>query len=143
MTSALEGKVAIVTGASRGIGAGIAKEFAAQGATVVVDYGSDKKGADAVVTGITASGGRAIAVQADVSSEEDVERLFATAIAEYGTIDILVNNAAVFTFEPVDRVTAEQFLRHFKVNVLGDLLTIKQAVRHFADKGGSIINLTS
>jgi 3-oxoacyl-[acyl-carrier protein] reductase len=143
MARALEGKVAIVTGASRGIGAGIAKEFAAQGAAVVVDYGSDKNGADTVVTSITAQGGRAIAVHADVSSEEDVERLFATAAAEYGTIDVLVNNAAVFTFEPVEQVTAEQFLRHFKVNVLGDLLTIQQAMRHFGDKGGSIINLTS
>jgi 3-oxoacyl-[acyl-carrier protein] reductase len=141
--SILEGKVAIVTGASRGIGAGISKEFAAEGATVVLDYGTDATGAEIVALGIRATGGDAIAVQADVSNPEDVERLFNTAIEEYGHIDILVNNAAVFTFEPVEQVTAEQFLRHYKTNVLGCLLTTQQAIRHFGERGGSIINLTS
>ncbi|MCW1100282.1 SDR family NAD(P)-dependent oxidoreductase [Streptomyces sp. RS2] len=126
-----------------GIGAGIAKELAAAGAAVVVDYGRDKDGADAVVEHITSNGGRAIAVQADVSNKEDVDRLFETAKETFGPIDILVNNAAVFTFEPVEQVTPEQFLRHYEVNVLGDLLTIQKAIEHFEGKGGSIINLTS
>lgn len=139
----LEGKVAIVTGAARGIGAGIAKEYAAEGAAVVVNYVSSRSSADAVVEHITARGGQAIAVQADVSKQEDVERLFDTAVAAYGTLDILVNNAAVFVFEPVEQVDEKGFLRHFTTNVLGDILTTQQAVKHFGDKGGVIINLTS
>jgi 3-oxoacyl-[acyl-carrier protein] reductase len=141
--NALAGKVAIVTGASQGIGAGIAKEFAAQGACVVVNYLAGQAGADAVVEHITASGGTAIAVQADVSDKDDVKRLFATAIAEYGPLDVLVNNAAVYVFEPIEQVDQAGFLRHFTNNVLSDILTTQQALKYFGDKGGSIINLTS
>jgi 3-oxoacyl-[acyl-carrier protein] reductase len=141
--NALEGKIAIVTGASRGIGAGIAKEFAAQGASVVVNYVTDKAGADAVVEHITSNGANAIAVQADVSNKDDVERLFQTAIAEYGKLDVLVNNAAVFVFEPIEQVDETGFLRHFTNNVLSDILTTQQAIKYFGEKGGSIINLTS
>ncbi|KRC51934.1 hypothetical protein ASE16_02375 [Leifsonia sp. Root227] len=141
--STLEGKVAIVTGASKGIGAGIAKELAAAGAAVVVDYSSDIAGAEAVAGHIRSHGGRAIAVQADVSNPKDVERLFDAAKDAFGPIDVLVNNAATFTFEPVEQVTPDQFLRHYAVNVLGDLLTIQQAIIHFEGKGGTIINLTS
>jgi 3-oxoacyl-[acyl-carrier protein] reductase len=140
---ALEGKAAVVTGASRGIGAGIAKEFAAQGARVVVNYLAGQAGADAVVEYITSNGGTAIAVQADVSDKDDVERLFDATIAEYGALDVLVNNAAVFVFEPIEQVDRDGFLRHFTTNVLGDILTTQQALKRFGDKGGSIINLTS
>jgi 3-oxoacyl-[acyl-carrier protein] reductase len=141
--NALEGKVAIVTGASRGIGAGIAKEFAAQAASVVVNYATGKAGADAVTGHITANGGKAIAVQADVPDKDDVERLFQTAIAEYGPIDVLVNNAAVFVFEPVEQVDEAGFLRHFTTGVLSDILTTQQPLKCSGAKGGSIINLTS
>ena len=141
--NALAGKVAIVAGASRGIGAGIAKEFAAQGACVVLNYLAGQADADAVVEHITASGGTAIAVQADVSDKDDVKRLFATAIAEYGTLDVLVNNAAVYVFEPIGQVDQAGFLRHFTSNLLSDILTTQQALKYFGDKGGSIINLTS
>jgi 3-oxoacyl-[acyl-carrier protein] reductase len=141
--NALTGKIAIVTGASRGIGAGIAKEFAAQGASVIVNYLSSKTDADAVVAHITAAGGSATAVQADVSNRADVERLFADAVAAYGKLDVLVNNAAVFVFEPVEEVEVAGFLRHFTNNVLSDILTTQQAVKHFGPDGGSIINLTS
>jgi 3-oxoacyl-[acyl-carrier protein] reductase len=141
--NALTGKVAIVTGASRGIGAGIAKEFAAQGASVIVNYLSNKTDADAVVAHITAAGGTATAVQADVSNRADVERLFAEAVNAYGKLDVLVNNAAVFVFEPVEDVEVAGFLRHFTKNVLSDILTTQQAVKHFGTDGGSIINLTS
>jgi 3-oxoacyl-[acyl-carrier protein] reductase len=140
---ALEGKAAVVTGASRGIGAGIAKEFAAQGARVVVNYLAGKAGAAAVVEYITSNGGTAIAVQADVSDKDDVERLFDATIAEYGALDVLVNNAAVFVFEPIEQVDRAGFLRHFTTNVLGDILTTQQALKRFGEKGGSIINLTS
>jgi 3-oxoacyl-[acyl-carrier protein] reductase len=141
--NALTEKVAIVTGSSRGIGAGIAKEFAAQGASVVVNHLSNNADADTTVAHITAGGGTAIAVQADVSNKADVERLFATTIETYGKVDVLVNNAAVFVFEPVEEVDEAGFLRHFTNNVLSDILTTQQAVKHFGEHGGSIINLTS
>ncbi len=135
--NALEGKIAIVTGASRGIGAGIAKEFAAQGASVVVNYVTDKAGADAVVEHITSNGANAIAVQADVSNKDDVERLFQTAIAEYGKLDVLVNNAAVFVFEPIEQVDETGFLRHFTNNVLSDILTTQQAIKYFGGRAAA------
>jgi 3-oxoacyl-[acyl-carrier protein] reductase len=139
----LEGKTAIVTGASKGIGAGIAKELAAQGARVVVNYASSRKGADDVVAAITDAGGQAIAVQASVASGEDVKRLFAETLSAFGRLDILVNNAAVYGPTPLDAITVEEFRRQFDTNVLGTIQTIQEAVRHFGPSGGSIVNIGS
>ena len=141
--SRLEGKVALVTGASKGIGAGIAKGLAAAGASVVVNYASDLAGAEAVVAATTASGGRAIAVPGDVSSSADVARLFVETKAAYGAPDVLVNNAAVYKFGPVEATTEEEFHREFNTNVLGPLLMIREAVKEFGPRGGSIINIGS
>jgi 3-oxoacyl-[acyl-carrier protein] reductase len=140
----LEGKVALVTGASKGIGAGIAKGLAAAGASVAVNYASDRRGAEAVVAAITASGGRAIVVQGDVSKSADVARLFVEVKAAYGALDVLVNNAAVYKVElPLEKVTEEEFHREFNTNVLGPLLMIREAVKYFGPSGGSIINIGS
>jgi len=139
----LEGKVAVVTGASKGIGAGIAKELAAQGASVVVNYSSSKKGADIVVAEITEKGGKAIAVGANVAKKSEIEKLFAETKKAYGKLDILVNNAGVYEFAPLEAVTEEHFDKQFHLNVLGLLLTTQEAVKHFGEKGGSIINLSS
>ncbi len=139
----LEGKVAVVTGASKGIGAGIAKALAAEGASVVVNYSSSKKGADIVVAEITEKGGKAIAVGANVSKKAEIEQLFAQAKKTYGTVDILVNNAGIYDFAPLESVTEEHFNKQFGLNVLGLLLTTQEAVKHFGDKGGSVINLSS
>jgi 3-oxoacyl-[acyl-carrier protein] reductase len=139
----LEGKVAVVTGASKGIGAGIAKQLAAEGASVVVNYSSSKKGADVVVAEITEKGGKAIAVGANVAKKAEIEKLFAETKKAYGHVDILVNNAGVYEFAPLEAITEESFHRHFDLNVLGLLLTTQEAVKHFTDKGGSIINLSS
>jgi len=141
--SKLENKVAIVTGASKGIGASIAKHFAAEGAKVVVNYASSKEGADSVVKEITDNGGIAIPVQADVSKEADVNRLFAEAKKVFGTLDILVNNAVFQQYLPIEQVSAATFHQHFDVNVLGPVLTIQAALKLFSDKGGSIINISS
>src|SRR5260370_4486553 len=141
--STLKGKVAIVTGASKGIGAAIAEHLAAAGATVVVNYASSKEGADRVVTEITRQGGRAVAVQADVAKQADVERLFSETKKAFGRIDILVNNAGIYEFYPIEGVTEEHFHKHFDVNVLGLLLASKEAARHFDAAGGSIINISS
>jgi 3-oxoacyl-[acyl-carrier protein] reductase len=139
----LAGKVAVVTGASKGIGAAIAKHLAADGASVVVNYASSKSGADKVVSEITAQGGKAVAVQADVAKKADIERLFAETKKSFGRLDILVNNAGVYEFLPLENVTAEHFHRQFDLNVLGLLLTTQEAVKHLGAEGGSIINLSS
>ena len=139
----LEGKVALVTGASKGIGAGIAKGLAAAGASVAVNYASDRRGAEAVAAAITASGGHAIAVQGDVSKSADVARLFVDVKAAYGGLDVLVNNAAVYKVEPLEKVTEEEFHREFNTNVLGPLLMIREAVKYFGPRGGSIVNIGS
>jgi 3-oxoacyl-[acyl-carrier protein] reductase len=139
----LTGKVAIVTGASKGIGAGIAKGLGAAGAAVVVNYASSKEGADRVVAEITRKGGKAIAVQGDVSKAADVQRLFAETKKAFGSLDVLVNNAGVFQFEPLESVTEAEFHREFDTNVLGTILTIQEAVKHFGPEGGSVINIGS
>jgi len=142
-TKKLDGKVAIVTGASKGIGAAIAKQFAAEGAAVVVNYSSSKEGADRVVDEIAKRGGKAIAVQANVANKKDIERLFAETKKAFGQLDILVNNAGVYEFVPLEDVTEEHFYKHFDVNVLGLLLTVQEAVKQFGSAGGSIINISS
>lgn len=139
----LAGKIAVVTGASKGIGAGIAKGLAAEGASVVVNYASSKEGADKVVAEITASGGKAIAVQGDVAKAADVEHLFAETKKAYGKLDILVNNAGVYQFSPLDEITEEAFHRQFNTNVLGLLLSTQAAARLIGPEGGSIINVGS
>ena len=139
----LVGKVAVVTGASKGIGAGIAKQLAAEGAAVVVNYASSKEGADQVVNEIAAHGGKAIAVQGDVAKTEDIERLFAEANKAFGRLDILVNNAGVYRFAPLEEVTEDEFHRVFNTNVLGLILATREAVKYFGNDGGSIVNIGS
>ena len=139
----LNGKVAVVTGASKGIGAGIAKQLGADGAAVVVNYASSKEGADKVVDEISKRGGRAIAVQGDVAKKKDIERLFAEGKKAFGKIDILVNNAGVYDFKPLEEITETEFHREFNTNVLGLLLATQEAVKHFGPGGGSVINVSS
>jgi 3-oxoacyl-[acyl-carrier protein] reductase len=141
--SKLQGKVAVVTGASKGIGAGIAKALAAEGASVVVNYASSKGGADKVVADITAKGGKAIAVKGDVAKLTDVTRLFEETKKAYGKVDVLVNNAGVYKFDPIEQVTEDEFHRQFNTNVLGSILSIQEAVKHFGNAGGSVINVSS
>jgi 3-oxoacyl-[acyl-carrier protein] reductase len=141
--SSLQGKTALVTGASKGIGAGIAKGLAAAGASVVVNYATDRPGADAVVAAIVADGGRAVAIQGDVSQGADVVRLLAEAKKVYGTLDVLVNNAGVYKFGPLESVTEEEFHREFNTNVLGPILMIREALKYFGSQGGSVINIGS
>ena len=139
----LQGKVAVVTGASKGIGAAVAKSLAAAGAAVVVNYSSSREGADRVVSAIEQQGGKALAVQGDVSKAGDVERLFAETKKAFGALDILVNNAGVFQFAPLEAVTEEDFHRQFNTNVLGTLLATREATRYFGPEGGSVVNVTS
>lgn len=139
----LKNKVAIVTGASKGIGASIAKYFAAEGAKVVVNYASSKEGADKVVKSITDNGGTAISAQGDVSKEADIIRLFEETKNAFGTLDILVNNAGIYQYAPIEQVSAESIQQHFNINVSGSLLAIREAVKLFGDKGGNIINISS
>ncbi len=139
----LTGQVAVVTGASKGIGADIARHLAAEGAAVVVNYASSREGAGRVVDEITKRGGKAIAVQANVAKKAEVEHLFSSAKKAFGKIDILVNNAGVYEFSPLEEITEEQFHKHFDVNVLGLLLAAQEAVKQFDSAGGSIINISS
>jgi len=141
--SKLKNKIAVVTGASKGIGASIAKYFAAEGAKVVVNYASSREGAEQVVKAITDNGGTAIAVQADVSKEADVIRLFEETKNAFGTLDILVNNAGIYQYEPIEQVTSATFHEQFNINVLGSILTIQEALKLFGDNGGTIINISS
>jgi 3-oxoacyl-[acyl-carrier protein] reductase len=135
--------VAVVTGASKGIGASIAKALAGEGASVVVNYSSSKQDADRVVGEIVGHGGKAIAVQGDVAKQAHIERLFSEAQKAFGRLDILVNNAGVYQFSPLEEVTEDFFHKQFNVNVLGLLLTTKEAVKHMAPEGGSVINIGS
>jgi 3-oxoacyl-[acyl-carrier protein] reductase len=141
--SKLINKVAVVTGASKGIGAGIAKALGAAGASVVVNYSSSREGADKTVAEITANGGKAVAIQGDVSKSEDVERLFKETSNAFGEVDVLVNNAAVFSFAPLENVTEDEFHRQFNTNVLGPILATREAAKHFGKNGGSVINISS
>jgi len=139
----LTNKVAVVTGASKGIGAGIAKALAADGASVVVNYASSKEGADKVVAEIKAKGGKAVAVHGDFSNKEDIGKVFGEVKKTFGRLDTLVNNAGVYTFTPLEQVTDEEFHRIFNLNVLGLLLASKEALKYFGPEGGSIINIGS
>ncbi len=139
----LDDKVAVVTGASKGIGAGIAKALAAAGAAVVVNYASSKEGADGVVAGIVKAGGQAVAVQGDVSKAADVKRIFAEAKKTFGRLDILVNNAAIYQFRPLEQITEDHFDRQFDINVKGLILASQEAVKSFGPDGGSIVNISS
>jgi 3-oxoacyl-[acyl-carrier protein] reductase len=139
----LDGKVAIVTGASKGIGASIATHLAAEGASVVVNYSTSKEGADRVVAEIAEGGGRAIASQANVARKTEIERLFDESMKAFGRLDILVNNAGVYEAASVGQITEEIFHRHFDLNVLGLILVTQEALRHFGPEGGSIVNVSS
>jgi 3-oxoacyl-[acyl-carrier protein] reductase len=139
----LDGKIALVTGASKGIGAGIALSLAKEGAAVAVNYASDRKGADRVVERIKAVGGKAIAVQGSVTSSEEIDRFFSETEKQLGNVDVLVNNAGVFAYLPLQDINEKEFHRQFDTNVLGLLLTSKRAAKQFADKGGCIINIGS
>ena len=141
--SNLKGKVALVTGASKGIGAGIAKGLAAAGAAVAVNYVNDETGANATVRSIVDAGGRATAVKGDVSRADDVKRVFEAVQKAYGRLDILVNNAGVFAFHPLESVTEDEFHRQFNTNVLAPMLTTQEALKYFPESGGSVINLSS
>jgi 3-oxoacyl-[acyl-carrier protein] reductase len=143
MSRRLKGKVAVVTGASKGIGASIAKHLADEGAAVVVNYASSEPGADRVVAEITGKGGRAVAVQADMSRHADIKRLFAEAKNAFGRLDVLVNNAGIYEFAPLEEVTPEHFYRQFDLNVLGLILASQEAIKYFGPAGGSIVNISS
>ena len=143
MSQKLAGKVAVVTGASKGIGAEIARQLAAEGAAVVVNYASSKQGADRVVADIVRNGGKAVAVHADMSQPDQIARLFAETKRAFDRLDVLVNNAGVYEFAPLEEVTTEHFHKQFDLNVLGLLFATKEAVKHFGREGGSIINLSS
>lgn len=143
MAKKLAGKVAVVTGASKGIGAAIAKHLAAEGAFVVVNYLSSKEGADRVVRDIVQSGGKAVAVKADVSKRAEIARLFAETKKAFGQLDILINNAGIYEFSAIEGITEEHFYKQFDLNVLGLLLTSQEAAKHFGSDGGSIVNISS
>jgi len=143
MAKKLEGKVALVTGASKGIGAAIAKQLATEGASVVVNYASSKEGADRVVSEIKKTGGKAVALQGDVAKAQDIERLFAEAKKQFGKLDILVNNAGVYEFSPLENISAEHYDRIFDINVRGLLFASREAAKYIDGNGGSIINIGS
>lgn len=139
----LEDKVAVVTGASKGIGAGIAKSLAAEGAAVIVNYASSKEGAEKVVSDIVAAGGKAVAIQGDVTKKADVDHLFEETKATFGAVNVLVNNAGIYAFSPIEEMTEEHYHSQFNINVLGLLLVTQGAVKNFSENGGSIINISS
>ncbi len=141
--SNLNGKVAVVTGASKGIGAEIARAFADAGAAVAVNYASSKEGADKVVADIKGKGGKAISVKGSVAKADDIKTIFAEAKKAFGSVDVLVNNAGVYLFQPLEAVTEEEFHRQFNINVLGTILAAQEAAKHFGPQGGSIINVGS
>src|SRR4029077_4675021 len=139
----LAGKVAIVTGASKGIGAAAAKALAAEGAAVAVNYSSGKEGAERIASQITREGGKAIAIQGDASKAADVKRMFEETKKALGSVDVLVNNAGVFQFDPFEAITEKEFHREFDINVLGTILVTQEALKYFPRTGGSIINISS
>jgi len=139
----LAGKVAVVTGASKGIGAAIARRLGSDGATVVVNYASSKSGAEKVVAEIKQAGGQAVAVQADVAKKGDIDRLFSETKKAYGKVDVLVNNAGIYEFAPLEQITEEHFRKQFDLNVLGLLLTTQEALKYFPSSGGNVINISS
>jgi 3-oxoacyl-[acyl-carrier protein] reductase len=141
--STLKGKVAVVTGASKGIGASIAKSLGAAGAAVVVNYASSKDGADKVVAEIKAQGGKAVAVKGDVAKAADVQHIFDETRKAFGAVDVLVNNAGIYQFSPLESITEDDFHRQFNTNVLGTILATKEAAKHFGQNGGSVINVSS
>lgn len=143
MSQKLSGKVAVVTGASKGIGAKIAQQLASEGAAVVVNYASSRAGADRVVSEIVGNGGKAVAVQADVSQQSDVQKLFAETKKVFGRLDILVNNAGIYEFGALEDITAEHFHKQFNLNVLGLLFATQEAAKHFGADGGSVVNISS
>src|ERR1700709_2282947 len=143
MTKRLEGKVALVTGGSKGIGAEIAIRLAAEGASVAVNYSASKQAAERVVAAITAKGGKAVAVHGNLTDAAHVKSVVAETVKAFGPIDILVNNAGLYEFAPLDGITPEHFHKHFDLNVLGLLLTSQEAARHFNPAGGSIVNISS
>ncbi len=143
MTKKLAGKAAVVTGASKGIGAAIAKQLADEGAAVVVNYSSDKEGAERVVAEITRGGGRAVAVRANLANPTEIRRLFSSAREAFGRLDVLINNAGVYEFAALEEVTPEHFHKLFDLNVLGLILATQEAVKHFGPEGGSVVNISS
>ena len=143
MSKKLAGKVAIVTGASKGIGSEIALQLAKEGASIVVNYATSKDGADRIVAEITKNGGKALAIQANVSNESEIKHLFAETLVKFGKLDILVNNAGIYNFLPLEQITSHAFHEMFNINVLGLLLASKEAAKHFGNSGGSIINISS
>jgi len=143
MSQKLSNKVAVVTGASKGIGAAIAKHLAAEGASVIVNYSTSQVAAEKVVAEILSQGGKAIAVQADVSKKVDIDRLFTASKSAYGAIDILVNNAGIYNPAPIEEITEEHFHKQVDLNMLGLILTTQEAIKHFNSEGGSIINISS
>ncbi len=143
MNNRLEGKVAIVTGVSKGIGSAIAKALAAQGASVIVNYSSSREAAEKVVSGIASGGGRAVAIKASVAKAQEIQQLFAEAEAHFGKLDILVNNAGIYQPTPIGTITEESFHKHFDLNVLGVLLASQEAVKRFGTEGGVIVNISS
>ncbi len=143
MSKKLAGKVAVVTGASKGIGAAIARQLASDGASVVVNYASSKQGAEKVVAEIVERGGKATAVKANVAKKAEIEQLFAEAKRAFGSVDILVNNAGIYEFSPLESITEDHFHRQFDLNVLGLILASQEAAKHFGAAGGSIVNISS
>src|SRR5690349_4297559 len=143
MSKKLAGKVAVVTGASKGIGAAIARHLAAEGAAVVVNYASSKEGAERVVADITRDGGKAVAVRANLAKPNEIPRLFSAAKEAFGRLDVLVNNAGIYEFVPLEQITAEHFHKLFDLNVLGLILATQEAARQFGPDGGSVVNVSS